>query len=100
MFSTGFTLFSVLPHFPQFSLYARSLMLFHLTLTWFSILTNLLMFLSFKTLTSIIKISWPILKELIDLVISNDSAQMVNFHIRIPGCDSHSRTLYIFSFWR
>ena len=59
--------------------------------------THMLIFLSLKTLTSIIRTSLPILVELINLVnsviISNDLAQMVNFLTRIPDCDSHSPAL-------
>ena len=55
------------------------------------------MFLSLKTLTSIIRTGLPILVELIDLVnsviISNDLTQMVNFPTRIPDCDSHGPAL-------
>ena len=55
------------------------------------------MFLSLKTLTSIIKADLPILVELIDLVnscynfsVSNDLTQMANFPTQIPDSDSHS----------
>ena len=59
------------------------------------------MFLSLKTLTSIIRTVLPILVELVDLVnsviiccnISNDFTQMVNFPTRIPDCDSDSPAL-------
>ena len=56
-----------------------------------------LLFLSLKTLTSIIRTGLPILVELIDLVnsavISSDLTQMVNFPTQIPDCDSHSPAL-------
>ena len=64
----------------------------------FSRSTHLLMFLSLRTLTSIIRTGLPILVELIDLVnfcnfsISNNLTQMVNFPRWIPDCDSHSPT--------
>ena len=55
------------------------------------------MFLSLETLTSIIRTGLPILVELINLVnsviTSNDLAQMVNFPMLIPDCDSHSPAL-------
>ena len=65
----------------------------------FSRSTHLLMCLSLKTLTSIIRIGLPILVELIDLVnpynfsISNDHTHMVNFPTQIPDCDYHSPAL-------
>ena len=49
-------------------LYARFLILFHLTQMRFSRSIHLLMFLSLETLTSIIRTCLPILLELIDLV--------------------------------
>ena len=42
---------------------------------------------------SIIRTGLPILVELIDLVISNDLTQMVNFPTRISDCDSHGPAL-------
>ena len=58
-----------------------------------------LLFLSFETLTSIIRTGLPILVELIrpgehcyNFSISNDLTQMVNFPTRIPDC-SHSPPL-------
>ena len=66
----------------------------------FSLLsTRLLIFLSLKTLTSIIRTGLPILVELIDLVncysfsISNDLTQMVYLPTRILDSDSHSPVL-------
>ena len=61
--------------------------------------THLQLFLSLETLTFIIRTGIPILVELIDLVnsynfsITNDLTQMVNFHTRIPDCDSYSPAL-------
>ena len=49
-------------------LWARFLILFHLTWMKFSQSTYLLMFLSLETLTSVIRTGLPILVELIDLV--------------------------------
>ena len=54
------------------------------------------MFLSFKTITPIIRTDLPILVELIDLVNSNNLTQMVNFLTRIPDYDSHSPALLDF----
>ena len=55
------------------------------------------MFLSLKTLKSIIRTGLPILMELIDLVnfviISNYLTQVVNFPTRIPDCDFQSPAL-------
>ena len=59
----------------------------------FSQPTHLLIFLSLETLTSIIRTGLPILLELINLMISNDLNQMVNFPTWISGCDSHSPAL-------
>ena len=56
----------------------------------FSRSTHLLMFLCLETITSIIRTGLPILVELIDLVISNDLTQMVNFPTWVPDCDFHS----------
>ena len=53
----------------------------------FSQSTHLLMFLTLKTLMSIIKTG---------LLISNDLTQMVNFPTQIPDCDSHSPALLDF----
>ena len=59
----------------------------------------LLICFSLKTLTSIIITGQPNLVELIDLElcynfsILNDHAQMVNFPMQIPSCDSHSSAL-------
>ena len=59
------------------------------------------MYLSLETLTSI-RTGLPILVELIDLVscynfsISNDFTQIINFHTRIPDCDSRSSALLDF----
>ena len=60
------TSFSSIDHF--LCLCAWFLVLFHLTQMRFSRSTHLVMFLSFKTLTSIIRTGLPILAELIDLV--------------------------------
>ena len=54
------------------------------------------MCLSLEALTSIIRTGKPILVELVDLVnsvISNVVAQMVNFPSWMPDCDSHSPAL-------
>ena len=66
----------------------------------FSRSTHLLMYLSYETLTSIVRTGLPILVELIYLInsvynfsISNDLTQMVNFPTRIPNCDSRSPAL-------
>ena len=57
----------------------------------FSQSTHLVMYLSFKTLMSIIRTDLAILVELIDLVnsviISNNLTQMTNFPTWIPDCD-------------
>ena len=52
------------------------------------------MFLCLETITSIIRTGLPILVELIDLVISNDLTQMVNFPTWIPDCDFHSPAVF------
>ena len=60
------------------------------------------MYLSLETLTSIRRTGLPILVELTNLVscynfsISNDFTQIINFHTRIPDCDSHSSALLDF----
>ena len=66
----------------------------------FSRSTHLLMYLSYETLTSIVRTGLPILVELIYLInsvynfsISNDLTQMVNFPTLIPNCDSRSPAL-------
>ena len=61
--------------------------------------THLLTCLSLETLMSIIRTGLPILVELIDLVnsviifLSQTTLVMVNFHTRIPDCDSPSPAL-------
>ena len=63
----------------------------------FSQSTHLVMYLSFKTLMSIIRTDLAILVELIDLVnsviISNNLTQMTNFPTWIPDCDFHRPAL-------
>ena len=65
-FIRRFTSFSSIYHLLR--LYGRFLMLFHPTQTRFSQSAHLLMCLSLTSLTSTIKIGWPILVELIGLV--------------------------------
>ena len=69
---------------------AQFLILFHVTLIWFSRSTLLLMCLSLETLLSIIRTG-----ELIwwTLLFLNDLSQMVNFPTCIPDCGSHSPAL-------
>ena len=66
----------------------------------FSRSTNLLMFLSFETLTSIIRAGFTYSSgtdrpgELCYIFsISNDLTQMVNFPTQIPDCDAHNPAL-------
>ena len=54
---------------------------------------HLLMFLSLESLMSIIRTGLLILVELIELMISNNLSQMVNFPTQIPDCDSNSPAL-------
>ena len=66
--------------------------------TSLSVLLLLLMFLSSETLMPIIRTSFHILVELINLVnsfiiVSNDLTQMVNFPTQIPDFDSHRPAL-------
>ena len=51
------------------------------------------MFLPLETFASIIRTGLPIMVELINLVISNDLTQMVNFPNGTPDCDSRSPAL-------
>ena len=103
MFLTGFTslsvLFLFLYHSP-FCLYARFLMLFHLTWVRFSWSTHLPMCLSLETLTCIVGTGWHILVVLIELVNSIiifltqiTLLGLVNFLTWIPDCDCHSPAL-------
>ena len=92
MFLAGFTSLSALLLFPlliTFFIFVHSFWFYIIKQTRFYWSTHLLMFLSFETLRSIIRTGSPILVELI----SNDLAQMVNFPMRIPDCDSHSSAL-------
>ena len=65
-FTQCLTFFSSINHLA----YAQFLILFHLTYMRFSRSTHLLMWLSWETLTSIIRTHWPILVELTDPVTS------------------------------
>ena len=73
----------------------------------FSRSIHLLMFLSLKTLTSIIRTGLPILEELMDLVNSviiflsqmTLLSWLTFFPTRIPDCDSHSPALLDISFF-
>ena len=69
------------------------LILFHRPKMWFSRSIHLQMSLSLETLTSIIRTGLSMLVQFIDLVISNDLTQMVNFPTQTPNCDSHSTAL-------
>ena len=87
----------------QLRLYARFLILFHLTYTRFSQSTNLLMCLSLVDFNIHHKL-WLTYSGGTDgpgelcynFSISNDFTQMVNFPTQIPDCDSHSPALLDF----
>ena len=80
--------------------YAWFLILFHLTQMRFSRSTHLLMCLSFKTLTAIIRTDLPILVELIDLVNSyNFSSQMTLLRWLTFVLGSLTVTITVLLFW-
>ena len=68
-------------------------MLFYLTKLKFSQPTHQLLYLPLKSLTSIIRTSYPMLVKMIELKNLNGHTQMVNFPTRISYCDYHSPLL-------
>ena len=104
LFLTGFTSLSVLLLFPLFHLlhlYARFLIMFHLTEMRFSRSTHLLMCLFVFIDFNVHHKDWLTYSDLTDrpgefcyiFSISSDLSQTVNFPTRIHHCDSHSPAL-------